>query len=819
MKLTKLVLLLSALTLTLSACDDEESSSSSSLDLENYSFSAVQEQSYSYPDASLPQDTHTPFSTEIKSTSYAAVNTEQATYSYQSEYSYEVPPLPSSSSKSEEQVTPESVVYAVTDMPKYRSLKDVRVIKDDAYYASIAISLAIDEIEAMGFEAFEAVAIVPDSSAGDAKRYVPGIAFTEGAILEVLQDENRVLYSCGFMQLIDAQTTYYLDEDTASKGVYVQSNDVDDPRIFVIESNAIIDGFSGIMDGRFFSYKVSSKTPFGIEITVKDATGPLASYADEELDLYDYDQEKYLYRASIFGYGNEVSYSVFGEKAMAAYEKAIAIIEEGIRIQEETGTKIALNSFVVFSQDLYTSQQAESQIERIEGISRDFLEHIELAENQYLVVKPDEGIQIATDTNYVPGRARLLGGLVKTLMNAMIVAGGVTTMILTAGASTPIIASLVVTGITTGYASANVLEGLQDIFFGLKGDDKTESINMAKLGLQVLTGSKEVAEALYHAIGIAAAITTAIFNPVNTTLSSSYSFGSGLAGAAKTILAIGRAEIVMGAKIAISALVTNQVEDVLTSLASKAGLGELEAKTAGTLGAILAGALTYRGLDSLDKRFNLSGYAHVEHVKIKKNEPDPIKVDKKVDNEFGGFPSKIQEKNLYGKNSALRDISNRLSYESGFGQPIKMRTISTSSEFNFPQLFMLHKDDEPSSPIAGYYDPYGKVIYVALDVVENNWVLALRTIAHLTRHAYQFEHAEFDSPVMKALRQQNYLSAEESLVDYLNNPAEIDAEAYADYIIERALSAQKKMQQNPDIGEIIASADFPDPDTFKEVHA
>lgn len=840
MKRTKFLVLIPLLALMLSSCSlfgggglDE------SVNMDEYNFTTVDDgDKFNLPDQNEEIVPHTPYDpVEVPDpVDPTDINEHEDPVYPENPVTYPEVIGPVDEEEEEDpHVSPSTVKYAITDLSKSRYGETLNVVEDETYYANLAINLAENEISHMGFETFKAIAVVFDETTNEVDHYVPGIAFTDGTIYDFV--DNEALFSCGFIQIKqEGEEIEFLMSDTrganlidVSSGIMVIPNDEQDNRKFIIESSTIVEGFSGIYGSYYFSYKQEST--FVLSVDVKRVTDNIEEFADEELDLYDFNKNEYLYKASIFHKQKDLSaFGLYGERGMKAYNAAVQMMDEAIRIQEENGMQIALNNIIVVSPELLDSIDLASQRESVNNMVLNYLSAIELKENEYLMLSRDGEFTIGVDYNYSAAReSNLSSGIIKTLTSIGMLGAGFACMIATGGAATPLLAGLMFCGAagTVTFAASELCEGVQQLYAGATGLDDVTPMNPIRDLFMNVFGDEE-GQRLYYAAGMICMLSCAIFGPINTVLSSS-SVASGIAGVAQTVLSITRVTVVALAKIAASAGMASLVYKVVDKASQKLGLSELQSKLLSYGSAALAGFLTYKGLDNFDKAFNLSGFAKVSPIDPSElgNQkpgptPDPIRGRIKPSSNdvdmVDGVYDHYMTKNYQYKSQWAKDMVNNNYMDQGLTTSIKVKTY-VPDEFVLEPFFRKRNADseeEEFSPIAGYYDPETHTIYLDGEVLDKDGVRTLRTIAHLMRHVYQFEHAEFNSPVMKALRKDNYVNYDESLYDYLNNPAEIDANAYADYVVARAYAAYQAKLEDADIVELISSIEFPDPETFKE---
>ena len=798
----KPILLLALSALLLSGCATNDGTVETSIG--SYSFSVDSNPgSYSYPDpSSTPSPSSSNTSSETSTTTSSTTSPDSSNTSAEES---------SSSSESIEPVTPENVRYASPDMPESMAIDDLIIVEDDSYYSSLAIYLAERELASLGLNVFRAYAMIPDEAEENTepKYILPGIAFSDGSLYSYDEDGNPY-YSCGFMQLVEGESEFILTPEIAANGVAVMPQDGGSDR-FIIESNAFVDGFSGLSNGHYFSYKQTA--PFVITVSSKKVSGPVKDFADEDLDLYDYDNQEYLYQASIFRGSTIGAYAIYG-KAATAYENAVAALNEAIRIQEETGMQIALNSFVVFDIDCLSADVANLQEEFVG------MDGFELAQNQYIVATED-GYKVVTDNSYESARqARGFSGLLKTLTGAALTGSGALLMV--AGAATmltcPVLGGLMLLSGTAEvvFGAADAVEGAQDIIAAATGKIEEKSVNPLKDLFAKICGTEEAGEKAYHFAEAIVGLTSTFYGPINM----AFQAASGLSGSFSTALSVGRAIAVHAAKIGITALAAYGAGKFAQKAAGRLGLGEIPSQIVGIGVSILTGFLVYKGLDKIDRSLNLSGFSRTRPVSLREIEDEKAKlrIRKTGDTDVAdGQPALYKEKNYYTKKVYADETVSRISTEQNIKLKYGTRFFDETNEpfFDFFPSMRHRAEESKQTMVAGFVDFNTKTIYLDFSRIKNDGILMLRTIAHLMRHLHQFETAEFNSPVMKALRQENYVGPDGPAYQYLANEAEKDAEAYADYIQARSEHAYEVRNNNPGVTYVENVYSFEDPSTYK----
>lgn len=840
MKKSKLfVIIISFLSICLNSCSSHSKNNItiSSIGYENSS-------EFSYPDFDNSSSDYS-YSIPDRNSHYSYDSTYEVSNSQNTSSSENSSSSSSSSSSSDSSsstiTNPINIKYALTDLAKTSDISKLKEeAKSDDFYIDLAIQLAQTEIEKQGYDVFRAFAMIDNNDASNEhiEKYVTGLAFTNYE----LYDSNENIYSCGFIQIIiegeEDKFDHIITDEEVSNGIMVIGMD-DQSKNYVIESSIILEGFSGIYYNKFFKYKQTNT--FNMIISIKD--NDQTNY-DEDLDLYDFDLEKYIYKASIFRDETDIqAFTLYGSKAAKAYQKAIEAIDALITLQENNEIEITLNNIIVFSEELFNNMTSKEQSEKINGILKSKLDNIQLEKNQYLTVSSENGLSIETDYSQELSQQRVANGLINTLVSMSMLVGGFVILVggtaITGGVGGFILCTAELN--TMVYAFSNLVEGAQDIYYGSK-KDATESINPVKNAFQnnlqkIFKNeengeekAKQLGEKLYHLWGTLSTIATSFVSPISTAISKAKYCGYGIV---KTALQVARTGVVHLSKI----IITDKCADLVSSLSEKITNGligdsdPIITSLVGYASGMLTGMFVYGKLHLLDVKYDLSGLrmnpisignlskTEIESERRKMGEERAItdnqtKKAGKIINETGDsqkslllekdYSSKSKAQKEYYRDSTISDLN----YSQGTKTVLKI--------IDEPALVMgrKHKNNILSysnNTISGYYNPNIDVIYLNKDIADNDGVSTLYTIAHLMRHAYQLKYAEVNSPILKSLRDENYS------IDDTSNLAEIDANNFATYYLERAKYALSVKEANKNIQYIsYPYGEFPTPSSFYE---
>lgn len=822
MKKTKFFsLALIILTLCLTSCSFHSkdqipiSSISGNFDTSNsYSYKDFDNSSSNYSYSIPDRNSHYTYPSSSSSTS--SVSSTNSTSS-----------ISSSSSSTSSNITDNSI-YALIDLPKRKDTdRLIEEGKTDDFYIDLATQFAKSEIEKQGYLVFRAFALLQNDDENDehVKKYAVGLAFTMGEFY----DSTENIYSCGFIQILFDGNNYQeedlVTDEKVSKGIMVVGMD-DQKEKYIIESSIILNGFSGIYYNKFFSYK--QKDNFTMTISIKENK---KNNYDEDLDLYDFDLEKYIYKASIFQSLKDINaFTLYGSKAAKAYQKSIEAINALIELQDQNGIEITLNNILVFSQDLFETMNVEEQREKINGVLKSQLDDIQLEKNQYITITKEKGLTIETDYTSELAEARVANGLINTLVSLSMLTSGFVIVVggfaVTGGVAGFIFCTAEMN--TMAYAFSKLVEGVQDIYYGGIKDTTSTSYNPVKSAFQKVFGN-EKGEKIYHLWGVMSTLTTSFVSPISTAINKAQYFGYGII---KTALQVTRTAIVHLSKI----VITDKCAEFISSLSEKITENIVDNKIVTSLVGYASGMITgmfvYGKLNMIDIKFDISGL-RMNPISISNLSKEEIAAERrkmgeersisnnqakkvgKVSEDIGdgqkslllekGYSSKSQTQKEYCRDVTVAELNN----SQGTNTVLKIvEEYSLINSRKYRENLVYYVSDKK---LNGYYDPNIDVIYLNKEIADNDGVLTLYTIAHLMRHAYQMKKAEIGSPILNSLRKEVYD------VDDTTNLAEIDASGFASYYLERARYALNEKEKNQNINYIYYPfGEYPLPSTYYE---
>lgn len=480
----------------------------------------------------------------------------------------------------------------------------------------LAVECVAFDLYSVGYEVFQAIAIVDEVT-------VSGLGFTKYE--PYAEEDGFTVYQTGFIQLVEEGTAEFgITKEDVEKGVTViPSCEYDLSTGFLLTLGTAIPSYSGIYESNYFRY--DQIADYAVSITVKEND---RSLWDESIDLYSFDEERFIFKGDL-SYGGTSAYGYFSDEAKA-YAAAVEAVEKIIEIQNSNAYSVEKQVIIVFSADALEEYLLNSQHGTINGFLIEEINNIQVEENQIVVVTT-EGVSVETvvDTEEL-AKARVTNGIIGFIGGALLVAGSIVITVATCGAGAPlaVTAICIVTGTcATAYGISNMIESGQDIYYGIKGDVYSESFNPVLEGFKKMIPDEETATKVYHAWGLGSSLLQSLVVPATAAIALSRGVGATVWG---TTVAVARAVSVAFVKTAVTIAVAGGVsyftEKTVTQLTNE-NIGKL----VGFGSALVVGALTYKGLNKLDAKFNFSGLNSKEQIPTNKVKDKSISTDNKSD--------------------------------------------------------------------------------------------------------------------------------------------------------------------------------------------
>lgn len=598
-----------------------------------------------------------------------------------------------------------------------------------------------------GYDVFHALAIVGEGM-------VPGLAFTKYETYETT--EERTIYNCGFVQLtesgVDADVA--ITRENVDQGVVVVPyGEYDTSTGFIISMGISLPSYSGIYDNYYFRYdQVSDYT---VSISVQDND---RSVWDESIDLFNFTENQFVFKGDMSYNGTSAS-PYFSDEAKA-YAAAREAVDKIIEYQESNAYKAEKQVIIIFTEDVLNEYLLNNQQGTINGFLLDKIDEIEVAENQFVVVTT-EGVTVETvvDTDAL-ARERLTNGILGFIGSALLVVGSVFITVATCGAGAPLAVSAICVAAGAGatlYGVSQMIEAGQEIYYGAIGDIYSESFNPLLEAFQAAIPDDELATKIYHIFGISCSLVQALVVPANAALTLSRTAG---ATVWQTTLAVTRAVAVEAVKMAVTGVVAAGVgygtNVIVTDLTGSENWG----KIAGFGSSLLAGMWTYRQVNKIDMRYNLSGL----HSKIYLKVPESKFTKEDVIKQFS--EDKWAEMSTYDKKLMLEKLGNNIADDLGIVEKPRIRYYYNSDKNAGYGYF---EDKSYTININEYYFNKGNKPGSEM----------LDTIAHEYRHCWQYNNLGFDDVSYSYI---HYVSYDKKLGNwdaYYWQACEVDSRNYA----------------------------------------
>ena len=576
---------------------------------------------------------------------------------------------------------------------------------------------------------------------------IPGYIFTDWS---VANDEGQTIYNAGFLQLKEqSSSALEITEDMVAKGLIACAEGLKDVS-FLVNQYTLLDSFSFVYSGKYVKY--FQKSPYVVEIGVNE--DKRSNYDETIQSLYDYDNEKYIWED--LEYKSISANSYFSDEAKA-YELARKTVSDIISLQDKNGKQMEVATIIIYVDENINQYLIDSQIGVVNGYSIDELDKIEktLDNNQFLVVSPD-GVTICTvPTVQELADQRVANGWIRAITGALILVGSAIVTVATCGAGAPalITAVAVVSGtVAIGYGACEVIEGIQELYYGYNGDIESESINFGVELFKSFGLSEEDARKTYNAVGLSATLINQLTMPVGKVVSMTTGFF-------RTTLAVGRVVLVESAKMAITGLASLVVNEVATDVAIELGMNPAYARLVGYGSALLSGMLVYTGVNRIDQKLNISGlYPKLSIQKIV-TEKTINEVSKRFTDEQWAAMSNSEKKD------AIYELTQLISNELGFETMPKIRYYNSTKK---------------DAGLGAYYDGNDTIFinenYINNPPLSENGIVDL--IGHELMHRVQFFNLNKfpDDPVSYSYRHYiEYKSAKGNWLEYRYQPCEDQA--------------------------------------------
>lgn len=439
-----------------------------------------------------------------------------------------------------------------------------------------------------------------------------GLIFSEnGQTIDCGEGTNPVS-SCGFIQLVSKNYRgEILNDAKVGEGVFAYSYDEEGnlEGKYVVDSCCSVDRIALVYEDTYIKYDLLNNYVMALsfapyverDLDTNYQTFRFISGDDETPDSLELINDRYANTYEDCAYSCPQEF----ERAVEASNAVSDMIESS----PDTITNVA-----VFDGDMI-SRICEYSVNGYQSIKNFFVSTLgNVKINGSPLVKLDEnGMTHVLDSEDAADSVRMAKGLTTSIASGMVAV--TTSMAITATVAFSVKAGMYAVPfivITTGtcaviYNVSNMLEGTQDVYYGAKGD-KTESQNPVLNAFKECIGNNEVATLVYHIWGISNSVITGLMNPSNgVTHALAFAKSNGLNKFSTAGLVV-RTVLVELAKLVITAggatVVYKLVDTVAYTLTKSQSFSHLLSFGS----SIVAAMLIHNGLESLDRKLNLSGF-------------------------------------------------------------------------------------------------------------------------------------------------------------------------------------------------------------------
>lgn len=503
---------------------------------------------------------------------------------------------------------------------------------------SFAVYETAYKLSQLGYDVYRGAAVI------SSQKQVPGLLYTAY--------ENNVNGDLvgGFLEILEANQFPTVTNEIVQNGLIAVADSETQTQGFVIDRFVSLPDSSGIYGDYYFTNKQTSD--FAVSLNVVE--DKYAVY-DENIDCIDYNTGKTLWLADTAPTISFEALSLYTADEVEAYNAAVCALEQIVALQNTNAYEGTYASLVIIETALLESIALNNQSGMIGNeedgyYSLSALNSIELEENQILMVTANDGVQILTiptaEELKAAADSRAATGLIQIIGGALLAFGSIAICVITCGTAAPAVAAVcIATGaIATTYAVSNVIEGVSNVYYGLKGDITTAAVNPVKDLIVKAVGDVKKGETIYHAVGISASLIQSLMIPFAKGLSLANAMN---ASVGQTFMIIARAVSVEVVKMAVTAGVSYLTSIGLSAVTTKYTGSVAAGQLVGFAGALLTGFVTYKGLTALDKKYNFSGLYSKHSLgkqfddSLKKSnagnkEPDTTTTKKPINSKYAG---------------------------------------------------------------------------------------------------------------------------------------------------------------------------------------
>lgn len=569
-----------------------------------------------------------------------------------------------------------------------------------------------------------------------------GLIFTkEETFIE--EDGNKIL-SCGFIQLVNENYNgVTVTDEMVETGLIAISTATcgEETKAFIVEEYAYFDSFSGIYKNKYFCY--NQLDHYVMQIAIKDNK---ESNYDNTIELYDFDNNKEIYNIKS-DYEDLIKLSANDEVSFqGAMTTANAIADIGE--QDATG---ATSSVFIIDGDALSNiiGKAKSGSKAVVDFLANSAKNVKLKAGQFLEVKSDGKVTLFGDEDSVD-EERITNGIITAVGSCLGLAGSVASIVCTVQGGAVVVSAIVITTGTMAivYNVSNMIEGIDNIHYGSTNSDE-DAKNPVLTAFKKYIKDEKTAETVYHCWGIGSTLITNLMMPVSKALKISKCKGL---NTFQTSINVVRAAVVQCAKALATGIGAGIVSSYVSKVVTKVTNNESIGKLVGFGTALVSAMLIYKGLDSIDRKLNISGlYPKAEVMRS------------------------FQEERTNQKQERLKNI--KKNYQRGETEEIVNDLVDQAVELygieERPQVRLVY---DPDVYNCGTYYPGDNSIEINMRASTHQSLEGLAdTIGHEMRHAQQYQYVATHPNSEMAYSLENYITPSQGYDAYRNQLCEQDA--------------------------------------------
>ena len=424
---------------------------------------------------------------------------------------------------------------------------------------------------------------------------------------ETVETDEETLFEGGFIQLVPGGFDgKIIDESLINESMiavsYPENEKESEP--FLISLCESFDNFAGVVNDSAFECNVINSYAMSVSFFEKstyisDITSGKRTAPGYVFDLINNVELKYSKNESKDDYDR-----LMESKNATAVNRAVETNNCVSELIEHSDKDV--QSLAVLEPSLLEKicQKTSSGFKSVKNYMVNALSNVEINGSPIVSMK-DDGVHVLDNENAMDS-VRTAKGFV----------GAIGSGLMTLGVAKGIIATIAVSGsgllpfivLTTGtcaiaYNVSNMISGLSDVYYGAKGSE-SESLNPVLTAFKKFIPDSSQAELIYHIWGAVSSVSTLLCPSAANAISISKTNN---AGAFQTFGAVLRATFTSLGKIAVSAVAAIAGATLGGWITQKLTGSESFGILVGFGTGLLAAGLTYKGLNKIDEKFDISG--------------------------------------------------------------------------------------------------------------------------------------------------------------------------------------------------------------------